>query len=668
MIGINNITVSFGGETLLDCVNFHVSPTDKVALVGRNGAGKTTLLRLVCGIQNPTSGRIDISPSVRLGYLPQIMKISGGGTIMEEALSAFSETNALKDELDSLNEELSRRTDYESASYMSLVQRVSQVSELLALGGTEPPEVQAAKTLLGLGFEEKDFSRPRSEMSQGWNMRLELAKILLSHPDCLLLDEPTNHLDLESIEWLEGYLKAFRGAIILVSHDRRFLDNVTTRTIEIVLGKIQDYKVPYSQYLVLREERLSQQKAAYANQQRMIEKTEDFIAKFRYKPTKSNQVQSRIKALEKLERIEVDQTDNTSLMVKFPPAPRSGDVVFKGEGLSVGYDGIPVFTGANVEVRRGEKVALVGRNGQGKTTLMKVIVGDLDPLEGSATLGHNVSIGYYAQNQEDVLDRSLTVFETVDRAAVGEVRTKLRDILAQFLFRGEDIDKRVSVLSGGERARLGMAKLMLHPYNLLCLDEPTNHMDIKSKEILREALSAYDGTLVVVSHDREFLSGLVDKLYEVSDGVVKEHLGGVDDFLARKKMESLRELERRYGGSAPAQGEKASQVAAKAQNGASSEPSAPAKAQKSKEEARADYQRRKESSKEWKKKKSRLDFLEKEIAKDEKGMKDLEKILSNPGPGDDIMELTRDYLNFKRDLDAREEEWGRLYEEMEGGQ
>jgi len=654
MISVNNITVAYGGFTLLDGVNFHVAPGEKIALVGKNGAGKTTLLKLICGHQSPTSGKVDKSPSVRIGYLPQIMKISGGGTVMETALSAFGTTKTLEAELDRVNEELSSRTDYESEGYMALAQRVGEISELLAVQSVEPPQVQAIKTLLGLGFRDSDFDRPRAEMSQGWNMRLELAKLLLSHPDVLLLDEPTNHLDLESIEWLESYLKSFKGALLLVSHDRRFLDNVTTRTIEIVLGKIQDYKVPYSHYLELRRERMEQQNAAYANQQRMIEKTEDFIAKFRYKPTKSNQVQSRIKALEKLDRIEVDATDNATLTVKFPPAPRSGDVVFKGENLSVGYsEGHPVFTGANVEIRRGEKVALVGRNGQGKTTLMRVMVGSLDPLEGTAKLGHNVEIGYYEQNQEDVLDKSLTVFETVDRAAVGEVRTKIRDILAQFLFRGPDIDKRVSVLSGGERARLGMAKLMLRPYNLLALDEPTNHMDIKSKEILRQALQSYDGTLVVVSHDREFLDGLVDKLYEVSDGVVKEHLGSVADFLERKKMESLRELERRFEKEKPqSQGNEAKSAQTPSQG-------------ETKADSKAEYEKRKASSKEDRKLKSRIDYLEREIAKDEQGMKDLEKILSNPTEKDDIMELTRQYLNLKRDLDARTEEWEKLYEQME---
>ena len=471
-------------------------------------------------------------------------------------------------------------------------------------------------------------------------MRIELAKVLLAHPDVLLLDEPTNHLDIESIEWFEDYLKSFRGSLLLVSHDRKFLDNVTTRTVEILLGHIHDYKVPYSQYVTLRAERLAQQTAAYENQQRMIEKTEDFINRFRYKATKSNQVQSRIKALEKLDRIEIDETDNVRLTVKFPPAPRAGDVVFKGTDLTVGYPQKVVFRDAQIEIRRGEKVALIGRNGEGKTTLMRVVAGELDPISGEARLGHNVHIGYFAQNQEDILDKNDTVFGTLDRIATAENRTKLRDILAQFLFRGEDIDKKVSVLSGGERARLGMAKLMLQPYNLLALDEPTNHMDIKSKDILKQALKAYDGTLLVVSHDRDFLDGLVDKMYEFRDGKVREHLGSVTEFLQKRKMETLQELERRFP------------------KGESAQPADPVKTA-----AKQQFQVRKTESKEARKLRSRIAFLEDEIAKREKEMAAIEKILSAPTEKDDVMELTRDYLEKKRDLDARTAEWEKLMEE-----
>ena len=502
--------------------------------------------------------------------------------------------------------------------------------------------VQAEKTLLGLGFKDEDFSRNTETFSQGWNMRIELAKILLSKPDVLLLDEPTNHLDIESIEWLEEYLKAYRGSILLVSHDRRFLDNVTNRTIEIMVGHIHDYKVPYTKYLELRQERMQQQIAAYENQQKMIEKTEDFINKFRYKPTKSNQVQSRIKALEKLDRIEIDETDNSTLVVKFPPAPRSGDVVFKGTDLTVGYPQKVVFRDAEIEIRRGEKVALVGRNGEGKTTLMRVIMGQLEPISGEAKVGHNVHIGYFAQNQEDILDKNETVLSTLENIASGDIRTKLRDILAAFLFKGEDIDKKVAILSGGERARLGMAKLMLQPYNLLALDEPTNHMDIRSKDVLKQALKNFDGTLVVVSHDRDFLDGLVDKMYEFRDGKVKEHLGGIQDFLDERRIENLQELERRFY---------------------KEEPAKPAEPEIS--AGKQEFLTKKIVSKEERKVRNRIAFLEKEIASAEAKMKKIETVLSNPGENDDVMELTRTYLEHKRDLDAWTEEWAELSEKIE---
>ncbi len=480
MISISDLTVSFGGYNLLDGVSFHISESDKIGLVGKNGAGKSTIMKLICGLQNPTSGKIDKPSHINIGYLPQIMQHHRGRTVMDETMTAFQSVNNLEKELEEINVQLAERTDYQSDEYSALITRLGEINDVLAMENSEPPAVRAEKVLLGLGFKDEDFGRNTETFSQGWNMRIELAKILLSRPDVLLLDEPTNHLDIESIEWLESYLKAYRGSLMLVSHDRRFLDNVTNRTVEIMLGKIHDYKVPYSKYLELRAERMAQQVAAYENQQKMIEKTEDFIAKFRYKPTKSNQVQSRIKALERLDRIEVDETDNATLTVKFPPAPRSGDVAFKAKDLTVGYPQKVVFRDAQIEIRRGEKVALIGRNGEGKTTLMRVIMGQLEPLSGEAKVGHNVHIGYFAQNQEDILDKNETVFGTLDRIAVGDLRTKVRDLLAQFLFRGEDIDKKVGILSGGERARLGMAKLMLEPYNLLALDEPTNHMDIKS--------------------------------------------------------------------------------------------------------------------------------------------------------------------------------------------
>ena len=648
MISINSLTVAYGGFTLLDDISFHISENDKIGLVGKNGAGKSTILKLVCGLQKPTSGKIEMPSDLRIGYLPQIMEHHKGKSVIDEAMTAFSELFSMEDELNSIMDELSSREDYDSPEYQKLIERMNDVNDRLAYTKSESPRVAAEKTLLGLGFKTEELSRPTETFSQGWNMRIELAKILLSKPDVLLLDEPTNHLDIESIEWLEDYLKAYKGSLVLISHDRKFLDNITNRTVEIMLGHIHDYKVPYSQYLELRKERIAQQKAAYENQQRMIEKTEDFIERFRYKPTKSNQVQSRIKQLDKLDRIEVDLEDNSALTVKFPPAPRSGDVVFKAENLSLGYparDGHGekvVFTGADIEVRRGEKVALVGRNGEGKTTLMRAVMGELEPLEGTAKTGYNVNIGYYAQNQEDILDKNDTVFGTLDRIATGDIRTKLRDILAAFLFKGEDIDKKVAVLSGGERARLAMAKLILKPYNLLALDEPTNHMDIRSKDILKQALKAYDGTLIIVSHDRDFLDGLVDKLYEFRDGKVTEHLGGVEDFLRKRRLESLNELER------------------KARLPENEKP-----VEKAPTASRQEYQQKKFISKEDRRVRNRIAFLEKGIEETETKMKSIEAVLAAPGPSDDIMELTRQYLELKRDQDAKTSEWENLVESLE---
>ena len=637
MISVNNVTVSFGSYKLLDCINFHISDGDKIGLVGKNGAGKSTLMKLITGEEQPTSGSIEKPVGVRIGYLPQIMEHHRGHSVLQEVLSVFDYLKEMEAEVARITAQLGERTDYESAAYARLIDRLNELNDRLSLESGLSPEAQAQKVLFGLGFKADELGRNTETFSQGWNMRIELAKILLAAPDVLLLDEPTNHLDIESIEWFEDYLKNYRGSVLLVSHDRKFLDNVTSRTVEILLGHIHDYKVPYSQYVELRAERIAQQTAAYENQQRMIEKTEDFINRFRYKPTKSNQVQSRIKALEKLERIEIDETDTNTLSLRFPPADRSGDVVFKGTDLTVGYPQKVVFRDAQIEIKRGEKVALIGRNGEGKTTLMRVIMNELDPISGEARVGHNVHIGYYAQNQEDILDPTETVLGTLDRIAVGDIRTKLRDLLGAFLFKGEDIDKKVSVLSGGERARLGMAKLMLSPYNVLALDEPTNHMDIRSKDVLKQALKRFDGTLIVVSHDRDFLEGLVDKLYEFRDGKVKEHLGGVEDFLRSRKLESLQELERNTAPAAAA---------------------APKPAPKPKPVYNV-------LSKEQRKLKNRVDFLEKEIGKDEKRMKEIEAVLAAPGPQDDIMELTREYLELKRFLDAATEEWTDLMMQLE---
>lgn len=643
MISINSLTVAYGGFVLLNDINFHISENDKIGLVGKNGAGKSTILKLICGLQSPTNGKVAVPNDVKIGYLPQIMEHHRGRSVIDEAMTAFSEMFDLEAELERITMELSEREDYESKEYQDLIVRMNEVNDRLAYTRSDNPRVLAEKTLIGLGFKYEELSRPTETFSQGWNMRIELAKILLSRPDVLLLDEPTNHLDIESIEWLEGYLKEYKGSLVLISHDRKFLDNVTNRTVEIMVGRIHDYKVPYSKYLELRKERLAQQQAAYENQQRMIEKTEEFIEKFRYKPTKSNQVQSRVKQLEKLERIEVDIEDRSTLAVKFPPAPRSGDIAYKAVDMKVGYGTKVVFEDAQIEVRRGEKVALVGRNGEGKTTLMRVIMNELDPMAGDSKVGYNVSIGYYAQNQEDILDKEDTVFGTLDRIAVGDIRLKLRDILGAFLFKGEDIDKKVAVLSGGERARLAMAKLILKPYNLLALDEPTNHMDIRSKDILKQALKAYDGTLIIVSHDRDFLDGLVDKLYEFRDGKVKEHLGGVQEFLERRKLENLSELERHY----------------------KPETEKPAEVVQKKEEAKQEYQAKKFVSKEEKKIRNRISFLEKGIEQIETKMAEIESVLMNPGPDDDIMELTRAYLENKRELDFKMEEWEKLNEQLD---
>ena len=650
MISITDLTVSFGGTTLLNDIGLHISEKDRIGLVGRNGAGKSTLLKLIVGQQQPTSGKVMVPSGIKIGYLPQQMRHNKGRSVIDETMTVFNDFFALHKKVDEISAQLASRNDYDSKDYSRLIVELNNLNDRLAMADNEAPEVAAAKTLRGLGFKDAEFSRPTETFSQGWNMRIELAKILLGKPDVLLLDEPTNHLDIESIQWLEDYLQTFSGSMVLISHDRRFLDRCTNRTVEIMLGRIHDYKVPYTKYLELREERIAQQKAAYENQQRTIEKTEEFIERFRYKPTKSNQVQSRIKQLERMERIELEVEDKSALSVKFPPAPRSGDVAFKVVDAAVSYPDAPgkiIFRGANVEIKRGEKVAFVGRNGEGKTTMMKTLMGSLHPVEGSATVGYNVKIGYYAQNQDDVLNPNDTVYETLDRIAVGDVRLRLRDILGAFLFRGEDIDKKVSVLSGGERARLSMARLMLEPYNLLALDEPTNHMDIRSKDILKQALIKYDGTLIVVSHDRDFLTGLVDKLYEFGDGRVREHLGGVDDFLYRKKIESFDALEKK----APA----ASQVQpaeVKADKPAAAKPA-------------TSSQQDREARREMARLKNRFSNLEKAIADLESSMADIEKKLSAPQPGDDIMELTREYLEQKRDLDFKMEEWASLAEKLE---
>ncbi len=550
MISLDNLTVSYGGWTLFDRISFLINPKDRIGLVGRNGAGKTTLLRIITGEQQPTSGAVTINGECTIGYLPQQMRVHDTTTLVEETAKAFDEVLRLEAEIDRLTREIAERTDYESPAYEQLLHRLNDAQDHYHILGGETRDADIEKTLLGLGFKREDFGRATSQFSGGWRMRIELAKLLLRRPSIFLLDEPTNHLDIESIQWLEEYLRNYNGAVLLISHDRAFLDNVTNRTIELSLGHITDYKVPYSKYVVLRAERRAQQLAAYENQQRMIEKTEEFIEKFRYKPTKSNQVQSRIKQLEKLERLEVEEEDLATLNIKFPPAPRSGKVVAEIDEAGMSFGSKHVFSGANFVIEKGDRIALVGRNGEGKTTLARMLVGQLTPTEGSVRIGANVNIGYYAQNQDDLMDGDFTVYDTLDRVAVGDIRTRLRDILGAFLFRGEDIDKKVKMLSGGERARLAMARMMLEPRNLLVLDEPTNHMDMRSKDILKSAIMKYDGTVVVVSHDREFLDGMVDKVYEFRDGRVHEYLGGIYYFLEKRKLESLHELERREASTA----------------------------------------------------------------------------------------------------------------------
>lgn len=534
--------MEFGSVVLLDGISFVINRRDRIALVGRNGAGKSTLLKIIAGHQSPTGGVVARPTDVTIGYLPQQMRLADDCTVREEVNKVFGHVQELDDTIARLNEELQSRTDYESDDYQDLVERLALKTEALALAQSDNYEGEVERTLLGLGFERTDFDRATSEFSGGWRMRIEIAKLLLAKPDVLLLDEPTNHLDIESIQWLEGFLKTRQGALILVSHDRAFIDNVTQRTIEISLGHIYDYQVNYSRFVQLRQERVEQQRRAYDNQQKLIHDTEDFIERFRYKPTKAVQVQSRIKQLEKLERIEIDEVDNSRLRLKFPPAPRSGDYPIIAEDLRKDYGSLNVFDGVTFTIKRGEKVAFVGKNGAGKSTLVKCIMGEI-PYDGNLKIGHNVKIGYFAQNQAQLLDEQLTVFDTIDYVAVGDVRTRINDILGAFMFGGKASEKKVKVLSGGERSRLAMIRLLLQPVNLLILDEPTNHLDMQSKEVLKEAIADFDGTVIVVSHDRYFLDGLVEKVYEFSNHRVREHLGGIYDFLQHKQLGSLQELE-----------------------------------------------------------------------------------------------------------------------------
>ena len=544
MISIRNLGVEFNSTPLFNSVSFVINKRDKIALVGKNGAGKSTMLKIIAGLQSPTSGVVATPKDLTIGYLPQQMVITDERTVVEEVRTVFGHLDEMKSRLKCLNSRLAESTDYDSEEYAELIDKISNLSDIIAMEESENGEAELEKTLLGLGFVRTDFDRNTSEFSGGWRMRIELAKILLMRPDVLLLDEPTNHLDIESIQWLETFLKQKANIVVLVSHDRAFIDNVTTRTIEISCGKIYDYQVNYSKYVVLHQERIEQQKRAYDNQQKQIQQTEKFIERFRYKATKSVQVQSRIKQLAKIEEIEVDDVDNSHLNLKFPPAPRSGDYPIICENVKKAYGEHVVFSNVEFTIKRGDKVAFVGKNGEGKSTLVKCIMNEI-PFDGTLKIGHNVKIGYFAQNQASLLDGEISVFDTIDRVAVGDIRTRIRDILGAFMFGGEASEKKVKVLSGGEKTRLAMIRLLLEPVNLLILDEPTNHLDMRTKDILKQAIKEFEGTVIVVSHDRDFLDGLVDKVYEFGGGKVREHLGGIYDFLQSKQLSSLQELERK---------------------------------------------------------------------------------------------------------------------------
>lgn len=631
MISVEGLRVEFGGFTLFDDVSFVVNKKDRIALVGKNGAGKSTMLKILAGLQSPTSGVVSIPKETTIGYLPQQMQLKDTRTVREEAELAFDHIHDMEREINALNEQLAERTDYESEAYHKIIDKVTHLSEQFQMIGGNNYHAELKRTLLGLGFMREDFDRPTSEFSGGWRMRIELAKLLLRRPDVLLLDEPTNHLDIESIQWLENFIATRANAVILVSHDRAFIDNTTSRTIEIELGHIYDYKVKYSDYVTLRKERREQQLRAYENQQKKLADTEAFIERFRYKATKSTQVQSRIKQLEKIERIEVDEVDTAMLNLKFPPAPHSGSYPVIAEEVSKRYGDHLVFEHVNLTIKRGEKVAFVGKNGEGKSTLVKCIMNEI-PFEGSLKLGHGVKIGYFAQNQAQLLDDNLTVFDTIDYVAQGDIRTKIRDILGAFMFGGEASEKKVAVLSGGERSRLAMIRLLLEPVNLLILDEPTNHLDMRSKDVLKNALKDFDGTVIVVSHDRDFLDGLVEKVYEFGNKRVVEHLGGIYDFLERKKMQNLQELEiSNKKTNEPAESEGPTQN-------------------------KLSYEARKELNKAVKKQEKLIAELEKKIEELETSIAELEAKLATPEGASDT-ELYTQYADLKKSLSETMDQW-----------
>lgn len=639
MISIQNLCIEFNSVALFKDVSYVINKKDKIALVGKNGAGKSTMLKIIAGLQQPTSGTVAIPNDLTIGYLPQQMLLTDERTVFEEVKTVFGELDVMKAQLDKLNAELADRTDYESESYLRLIDKITQLNETILLKESDNYEAEIEKTLMGLGFVRTDFTRNTAEFSGGWRMRIELAKLLLKRPDVLLLDEPTNHLDIESIQWLETFLKTKANAVVLVSHDRAFIDNVTNRTIEISCGKIYDYQVNYSKYVVLRKERLEQQLRAYQNQQKQIQETEDFIERFRYKATKAVQVQSRIKQLEKIERIEVDEVDNSRLNLKFPPAPRSGDYPVICDGVEKYYGDHKVFSDVTFTIKRGEKVAFVGKNGEGKSTLVKCIMGEI-PFGGELKIGHNVKIGYFAQNQASLLDGEITVFDTIDRVAVGDIRTKIRDILGAFMFGGEASEKKVKVLSGGEKTRLAMIRLLLEPVNLLILDEPTNHLDMKTKDILKQAIKDFDGTVIVVSHDRDFLDGLVEKVYEFGGGKVREYLGGIYDFLQAKNLENLRELEAKT--------------------------TVPQKAgvetTASESSGRLSYEEKKEFEKQVRKAEKKVKDAEKEVERCESEIADLEQKLS---AGATDPELFKKHGTLQAELEKAMDAWEQASTELE---
>lgn len=649
MISVERLKVEFGVKPLFSDASFVINERDRIALVGKNGAGKSTLLKILCGMQKPTDGTVSVPQDTTIGYLPQVMKLVDDTTVREEASKAFAGNTELKARVDRLNAELAERTDYDSQEYMALVDRFTREHDRYMMMGAEGYEADIERTLIGLGFTRNDFDRPTSEFSGGWRMRIELAKILLERPDVLLLDEPTNHLDIESIQWLEQFLAASAKAVVLVSHDRAFINNVTNRTLEISCGRVVDYRVKYDEYVKLRAERREQQLRAYENQQKEIADIKEFIERFRYKPTKAVQVQSRIKQLEKIVPIEVDEVDNSAMRLKFPPCLRSGDYPVICDGVRKDYGQHTVFSDVTLTIKRGEKVAFVGKNGEGKSTLVKCIMGEI-PFTGTLKIGHNVQIGYFAQNQAQLLDEGLTVFQTIDNVATGDIRLKINDILGAFMFGGEASEKKVKVLSGGERSRLAMIRLLLEPVNLLILDEPTNHLDMPSKDVMKEAIRAFDGTAIIVSHDREFLDGLVTKVYEFGGGKVREHLGGIYDFLQSRNIESLDALGAAHSGQQPLPSNRQ-------ETGGKKEPS-------EQDEGKMSYMERKERQKKLRKAEKAVEDAEMEISRKEQRIKELDSKLLLPENASN-MDLVNEYADLQRQLDELVERWEQLSEELE---